>query len=77
MYILSPILFNLFLNELPLALSTKTTDPFILPNGTSLNCLLYADDLVIFLKSKFGLKKTPYETWNHLTSNANGYSNQL
>ena len=56
--ILSAILLNLFLNELPLALSTKTTDPFILPNGTSLNCLLYADDLVIISKSKFGLENS-------------------
>ena len=54
--ILSPILFNLFLNELPLALFEKKTDPFILPNGTSLNCLLYADDLVLISKSKFGLE---------------------
>ena len=31
------------------------TDPFTLPNGTKFNSLLYADDLVIISKSKYGL----------------------
>ena len=55
--ILSPLLFNLFVNELPLSLNQNGTDPFILPNGSKLNCLLYADDLVILSKSKQGLDK--------------------
>ena len=54
--ILSPILFNLFLNELPLSLDKSENDPFILPNGLKLNCLLYTNDLVVISKSKFGLK---------------------
>ena len=33
------------------------TDPFILQNGSKLNCLLYADDLVILSKSKQGMEK--------------------
>lgn len=55
--ILSPLLFNLFVNELPLSLNQNGTDPFILPNGNKLNSLLYADDLVILSKSKQGLDK--------------------
>ena len=47
--ILSPLLFNNFINELPLSFNASNTDPFTLPNGTKLNSLLYADDLVIFI----------------------------
>ena len=55
--ILSPLLFNLFINELPLSFNqSPQCDPFTLPNGTKLNCLLYADDLVILSRSKQGLK---------------------
>ena len=36
-YILSPLLFNLFINELPVSFNTSNTDPFALPNGTKLN----------------------------------------
>ena len=54
--ILSPLLFNLFINELPLSFSqSPQCDPFTLPNGSKLNCLLYADDLVILSRSKQGL----------------------
>ena len=53
--ILSPLLFNLFINELPLSFNASNTDPFTLPNGAKLNSLLYADDLVILSKSKTGL----------------------
>ena len=53
--ILSPLLFNLFINELPVSFNTSNTDPFALPNGVKLNSLLYADDLVILSKSKTGL----------------------
>ena len=43
------------MNELPLSFNASNTDPFTLPNGTKLNSLLYADDLVILSKSKTGL----------------------
>jgi hypothetical protein len=33
-----------------------SSDPLILPNKTKLNCLLYADDLVILSRSKIGLQ---------------------
>ena len=32
------------------------SDPFPLPNGTKLNCLMYADDLIILSKTKLGLQ---------------------
>ena len=54
--ILSPALFNLFLNELPQLLECPEVDPFVLPNGTKLSCLLYADDLVLLSHSQQGLQ---------------------
>ena len=54
--ILSPILFNLCLNELPCILDSHDTDPVTLPNGLPLNCLLYADDLVLISRSAAGLQ---------------------
>lgn len=73
--ILSPLLFNLFLNDLPKALdNTNRTDPFILPNGEKLTSLLYADDLVLLSKSSEGLQNcinvvsSFCESW-HLTVN--------
>lgn len=55
--ILSPLLFNLYLNDLPNLLeNTLRADPIILPNGTKLTSLLYADDLVLISKSREGLQ---------------------
>ena len=48
--VLSPslyILFNSYINELPQLFEKRNSDPFILPNNTAINSLLYADDLVI------------------------------
>ena len=50
---LSPLLFNIFLNDLPPVFSNIPSDPVILPNETKLNCLLYADDLVILSRLVF------------------------
>ena len=52
--ILSPLFFNLFVNKVPLSFNCNKTDTFHLLNGTKLNSLLYADDLVIISKSKYG-----------------------
>ena len=54
--ILSPLLFILYVNEQPLSFyQSSQCDPFTLPNGTKLNSLLYADDLLIFSRSKRSL----------------------
>ena len=51
------MLFNLYLNDIPFLLDREDTDPIVLPNGTHLNCLLYADDLVLISYSAKGLQK--------------------
>ena len=54
--ILSPLLFNLFINDIPFSFEKILSDPFVLPNGAKLNSLLHADDLVILSRSKMGLQ---------------------
>ena len=54
--ILSPLLFNLYLNDLAFSFDNVLSDPFVLPNGTRPNSLLYADDLIILSRSKLGLQ---------------------
>ena len=54
--ILSPLLSNLYINDLPFSFENILSDPFVLPNGTKLNALLYADDLIILSRSKTGLQ---------------------
>ena len=54
--ILSPLLFNLYVNDLAFSFNNVLSDPFVLPNGTKLNSLLYADDLIILSRSKLGLQ---------------------
>ena len=54
--ILSPLLFNFYLNELPKIFQNTSSDPFVLPDGTTVSSLIYADDLVILSKSKNGLQ---------------------
>ena len=56
--ILSPLLFNLYLNELSILLDESSPDDcIILPNGSKLTSLLYADDLVLLSRSREGLQK--------------------
>ena len=54
--ILSPLLFNLYVNDLAFSFNNILSDPFVLPNGTKLNSLFYADDLIILSQSKVGLQ---------------------
>ena len=53
--ILSLLLFNLFINNIPYSFENTLSDPLVFPNGTKLNSLLYADDLVILSSSKTDL----------------------
>jgi len=52
--ILSPLFFNVFLSDLP-NIFDNSCDPVYL-GGSSLNCLLYADDLIILSESASGLQ---------------------
>ena len=54
--ILSPLLFNLYLNEFPFVLNNKVKGPILLPDGSPLNCLLHADDLLLISSSAEGLQ---------------------
>ena len=56
--ILSPLLFNLYFNELPYILNNNAVDPISLPDGSHFNCLLYADDLLLISSSAEGLEQT-------------------
>ena len=53
--ILSPLLFNLYTNNLPYLFKNTMSDPFVLPKGTKKNTLLYADDFILS-RSKTGLQ---------------------
>ena len=53
---MSPLLFNLFINELPSSFDYAKTDPIPLPINTELNNLSYADDLVSISRSRYGLE---------------------
>ena len=53
---MSPMLFNLFVNDLPNILGKDINTPTL--NSRKINCLMYADDLVIFSKSAHGLQKS-------------------
>ena len=54
--ILSPQLFNLYLNDLAFSFNNILSDPFVLPNGMKLNSLLYAENLIVLSRSKEGLQ---------------------
>ena len=56
--ILSPLLFNLYLNKLPYILNNNAIDPISLPDGSHFNCLLYADDLLLISSSAEGLQQS-------------------
>ncbi len=54
--ILSPQLFNLCINDLLHLFENTLSDSFVLPNGTKINSLLYADDWIILSGSKVRLQ---------------------
>ena len=54
---LSPILFNLYVNDLFKALNGKNDTDIFLKQGEPINALMYADDLILISESKEGLQK--------------------
>ena len=54
---LSPLLFNIFINDVPNIIDNATCDPPAL-EGQQISCLLYADDLVLLSKSRSGLQNS-------------------
>ena len=68
----SPTMFNIFINDIP-ELFDDTCDPAVLCDK-AINCLMYADDLVLISRSKEGLQKClnllgEYTSNWHLTVN--------
>ena len=55
--ILSPLLFNIFISELPEILDKDENEPAMIGNHTKISSILWADDLVMISKSKEGLTK--------------------
>ena len=55
--ILSPILFNIFISDLPEILDKDENEPAMIGNSTKLSSILWADDLVMISESKEGLTK--------------------
>ena len=45
------------MNEIPTLLDKMDTDPIILPDGSKLNCLLYADDFILISNTSEGLQR--------------------
>ena len=60
--VLSPILFNLFINKLPFCYDNKC-DPVYLGNE-AINCLMWADDCVVMSTSAKGLQTSINKTVN-------------
>ena len=53
--VLSPILFNIFINDLPKCFNSDCK-PIII-NDEQISCLMYADDIILLSESKEGLNK--------------------
>ena len=54
---ISPILFNIYLNDLTYELDKCNPSPLGLPNGKFISCLMYADDIIVFAPSPEALQK--------------------
>ena len=54
---LSPILFNLYINDIFKELKEAGCDPVYLKDGDPINGLAYADDLVLISRTREGLQK--------------------
>ena len=54
--ILSPLLFNIFMSDLPSQLEQEQCKPIYLTNNSKCGCLIWADDLLILSESEEGLQ---------------------
>ena len=54
--LLTPSLFNIYLNDLVPGLTLSNPSPLGLANGSSISCMMYADDLMLLSKSEEGLQ---------------------
>ena len=63
---ISPLIFNLFIDKLP-KMFDESCDG-VLVNEKKLNCLMWADDCVVFSLSQKGLQKAIGKTVNFFTS---------
>ena len=66
--ILSPLLFNIFLSDLPHYLNNGDTRPVGISDGEKLNSLIWADDLLILSETESGL--------NNMLKNLKDYSDR-
>ena len=55
--ILSPLLFNIFISDLPELLDTPENMPAKIDNNKNISCILWADDLVMLSESEDGIRK--------------------
>ena len=62
---LSPMLFNIFINDLVDELKAIDVEPPLL-GELDIPCLLYADDLVLLSRTKVGLQKKALDTLHAL-----------
>ena len=68
--ILSPLLFNIFISDLPEILDNPKNNPSKIGPNESLSCILWADDLVTISESKEGLTEMLHDLSDF--SNKNG-----
>ena len=67
--ILSPLLFNIFLADLPMALLHPRHENPKIGNDRNISCILWADDLIIFSKSENGLQNMISKLSNYTKQN--------
>jgi hypothetical protein len=66
--VLSPLLFNLFIDDLKISLMHNcNTNPVVI-GDVSLNILLYADDIVLLSESKGGLQNSLDELYRYCSN---------
>ena len=67
--ILSPILFNIFISDLPALLNKPEHHPPNICDSRSIGCVLWADDLVLLSEEEIGLRKMINELGQYAIKN--------